>query len=103
MVCVDQNGLILIDEVEAAEDNKKLNIALTYMEEAYELVSQIAGVNSAFRGDTADAIGFSCAELLEQINQQKNKIEEEIKYVNEVVEKYKNIDANMKNQIDSTF
>lgn len=103
MAYVDQNGLILIDEVEAAEDIKKLKSALASMEEALDLVNQIAGVNSAFSGDTADAIGVSCAELIKQINQQKSQIEDEINFINGVIEKYQNIDANMKNQINSAL
>lgn len=103
MAYVDQNGLILIDEIEAAEDVKKLKSALATMEEALELINQIAGINSAFSGDTANAIEISSAELMKQVNQQKAEIEEEIRIINEVVERYQLVDAKMKNQINSTL
>ena len=103
MAYVDQNGLILIDEVEAAEDVKKLRNALTTMEEALEIINQIANINSSFSGDTANAISESSAELMSQVSQQKAEIEEEIRIINEVIDRYQIIDANMKNQINSTL
>ena len=101
MAYVDENGLILIDDAEVAEDIKRLNAVLELLEEALRKINQIASINSSFKGDTAEAISSSTVEMTKKLNEQKEKIEEEISYINEVVERYKTIDANMKNQINS--
>lgn len=103
MAYVDQNGLIMIDEVEAAEDIKKLNAAKDSLMEALEIINNIASINSTFKGDAANTIDITVTELIKKINGQKAAIEDEIRIINQVVEKYKTIDANMKNQINSTL
>jgi RecA/RadA recombinase len=103
MAYVDQNGLVLIDEIEAGEDVKKLTAALNSMDEALEIINQIANINAAFSGDTANAIEVSSTELIKQVNLQKTAIEEEIRFINEVVTKYQTIDTKMKDQINSTL
>lgn len=103
MTYVDQNGLILLDENEALDDIKKLKSALVSLEEALSIIGQIAGVNSGFSGDTASMIETSVLELTQKINQQKNMIENEIKFISEVVTKYQTIDCTMKNQVNSAL
>ena len=101
MAYVDQNGLILIDEVEAAEDVNRLNKVLALLDEELTKINQISEINNGFKGDTAVAIGLSATEMTKKVNAQKNEIEAEIRYIKAVVERYKTIDANMKNQINS--
>ena len=103
MAYVDQNGLVLIDEIEATEDIKKLCSANDLLSETLEIINQILAVNSGFKGDTANAIEGSCAELIKRVNDQKASIEAEISFINQVVERYKFIDSSMKNQINSSF
>ena len=103
MAYVDQNGLVLIDEIEAADDIKKLKNALVTLEETLEIVNQIAGINSSFSGDTANAIEVSSAEFINRINQQKTQIENEIKVITDLIAKYQVIDNKMKNQINSAL
>lgn len=103
MAYVDQNGLIMIDEIEASEDVKKLMNAKDAMMEALDIINNMASINSAFRGETADAINVTTTELVKKVNAQKTAIEDEIRYINQVVEKYRTIDANMKNQINSAM
>ena len=103
MSYVDQNGLILLDENEAFDDINKLKSALSSLDEALSTIGQIASINSGFSGDTASMIEASVLELTQKINQQKNMIENEIKFISEVVTKYQTIDSMMKNQVNSTL
>jgi len=103
MSYVDQNGLILLDENEAFDDINKLKSALSSLDEALNTIGQIASINSGFSGDTASMIEASVLELTQKINQQKNMIENEIKFISEVVTKYQTIDNMMKNQVNSTL
>ena len=101
MAYVDQNGSIMIDEIETAEDIKSLRAVLDILNDTLSKLNQIINVNSAFKGDTAEAIELSTSEIIKRVNQQKDEIEAEIQYINKIVEKYKTIDSNMKNQINS--
>jgi len=103
MAYVDQNGLILIDDVEVAEDITKLRNVIGLMEEALSELNQVIDINSGFKGDTAQAIESSTSEIRNRINAQKEDIEAEIRYITSVVERYKTIDANMRDQINSTL
>ena len=103
MAYVDQNGLILIDDIEVAEDITKLKNAMNSMDEALDLLKQMNSINGAFSGDTAEAIASTVDSMIGKINQQKEDIEAEIRYINSVVEMYKTIDANMRDHINSTL
>ena len=102
MAYVDQSGLILIDEIEAAEDILKLKKTIESMNEALKKLNEIESINSVSKGDAADTVDSVAAELIKQVNNQKLEIEQTIKYINELIEKYKTIDANMKNQINTS-
>ena len=56
MAYVDENGLILIDDVEIAEDIAKLKSTIDLLDEALEKIKQIQSENSVFMGHTASAI-----------------------------------------------
>ena len=103
MAYVDQNGLVMIDEMEAFADVKKLNAAKESLIEALNVINNIASINSAFKGEAATTIEATAVELMNKVNAQKAAIENEIRIINQVVEKYKIIDANLKNQINSTL
>lgn len=103
MAYVDQNGLIMIDEIEAAEDIKKLNAAKDSLEEALAVINNIAGINSTFKGEAANSIEITVTELMKKIALQKKAIEDEIRIINQVIEKYRIIDSNIKNQINSAL
>lgn len=103
MAYVDQNGLILIDDIEVSEDINKLKNAMNTMMESLELINQIISINSEFKGDIAEAIQTSSIDLTNKIKEQKEEIEAEIRYINDVVERYKVIDAAMRDQINSTL
>lgn len=102
MAYVDQSGLILIDEIEAAEDILKLKKTIESMNEALKKLNEMESINSVSKGDAADTVDSVAAELIKQVNNQKIEIEQTIKYINELIEKYKTIDANMKNQINTS-
>ncbi len=102
MAYVDQSGLILIDEIEAAEDILKLKKTIESMNEALKKLNEMESINSVSKGDAADTVDSVAAELIKQVNNQKLEIEQTIKYINELIEKYKTIDANMKNQINTS-
>ena len=103
MAYVDQNGLIMIDEIEAAEDIKKLNEAKESLLDALAVLNNIAGINSAFKGEAANSIETTVTELMKKVDLQKTAIEDEIRTINQVIEKYRIIDSNMKNQINSAL
>ena len=102
MAYVDTNGLILIDEVEVAEDIKRLQSVLDIMNEVLETVNSIENINSTFDGPTASAITFSTDALREKLTNQKTEIEEEIAYINAVVTRYQEIDRKMRDLINSS-
>lgn len=102
MAYVDQSGLILIDEIEAAEDILKLKKTIESMNEALKKLNEMESINSVSKGDAADTVDSVAAELIKQVNNQKLEIEQTIKYINELIEKYRTIDANMKNQINTS-
>lgn len=103
MAYVDQNGLVLIDEVEATEDIKKLKDARNLLIEATELINQIVAINSGFKGNTAEAIEFVNVKLLGCINSQINGIEAGEQMINKVVNYYSTVDTNMKDQINANL
>lgn len=103
MAYVDENGLILIDDVEVAEDIAKLKTTMDLFDEALSSINQIISINSGFKGDTAQALDEATAEMVKRVTAQKEEIEEAIRYINQVVERYKTIDANMRDQINSTL
>ena len=103
MAYVDENGLILIDDVEVAEDISKLKLTMTLLDEALASINQMVSINSSFKGDTAIAIDEATTEMLSRISAQKSEIEATINYINRVVERYKTIDANMRDHINSTL
>lgn len=103
MAYVDQNGLILIDEIEAAEDVKKLNATKDLLIDAMEIINQIVASNNSFQGDTANAIDVAALELTNKIKEQISGIEDEIRFINSVVERYKAIDTGIKNQVNSSL
>ena len=102
MAYVDENGLILIDDVEVAEDITKLKTTIDLLDEALDKVKQIQNANSGFMGHTAAAINETSVELINRINAQKEEIETTISFINRVVERYKAIDAKMRDVINST-
>ena len=103
MAYVDQNGLIMIDEVEAAEDIKKLKKTVDSMNEALEKLNEINSINSVSKGDAANTVDSVATELIKQDNNQKKEIEQTIAYINGIIEKYRIIDTNMKNQINASI
>ena len=103
MAYVDQNGLILIDDVEVAEDITKLKATMDLMEEALNTINQIISINSGFKGDTAEAIEQATVDMVNRVTAQKDEIEAAIRYINQVVEMYKTIDANMRDHINNTL
>ena len=70
MAYVDQNGLILIDDIEVSEDINKLKNAMNTMMESLELINQIISINSEFKGDIAEAIQTSAIDLTNKIKEQ---------------------------------
>ena len=103
MTNMDQSGLVLIDEVEAQEDIVKLKKTVDLMNDALQKLNMIESVNSASKGDVTVAVDNITAELIKQINNQKKEIEYSIKVINELIDKYKNKDASIKNQINSSI
>lgn len=103
MAYVDENGLILIDDVEVAEDITKLKSTIDLLDETLERINQIVSINSEFKGETAQALEEATVEMINRVTSQKEEIEAEIRYINQVVERYKTIDANMRDQINSTL
>ncbi len=101
MAYVDQDGLVMIDEVEAFEDIKKLKSALVVMEDALNILNNIVNVNGGFKGDTAVAIDTASAELIKKVTEQKEGIEYTIEQINSLINKYKAIDMNIKNRIQN--
>lgn len=103
MAYVDENGLILIDDVEVAEDLAKLKTTMDLFDEALTLINQIVSINSGFKGDTAEALEAATFEMTKRVTAQKEEIEVAIRYINQVVEMYKTIDANMRDHINTTL
>ena len=103
MAYVDENGLILIDDVEVAEDVAKLKTTIDLFDKALETINQIICINSGFKGDTALALEEATTEMNNRLSAQKGEIEETIAYINQVVERYKHLDAKMRDQINSTL
>lgn len=103
MAYVDQNGLILIDEIEASEDVNKLTRTIETMDETLAIINQIVSVNSASEGEVAKTIEASALEMITDIKKQKEAIEAEIKFINETIEKYRIIDEDIKNKINATL
>ncbi len=103
MAYVDQNGLVMIDAMEASADVRKLNAAKESLVEALAVINNIAAINSAFKGEAAMTIETTVVDLMKKVDTQKAAIEKEIMIINQVIEKYKTIDANVKNQINSSL
>lgn len=102
MAYVDENGLILIDDVEVASDVSKLQAGLNSLNEALEILNNMANINSSFEGCTATAIESSIVDLIKQIESQKEQIEKIIMYIKAVAERYKVIDAKMRDYIKNS-
>ncbi len=101
MAYVDQDGLIMIDEVEASEDIKKLKSALEALNDVLDIINNISSINGGFKGNTALTIESATLELVKQVNNQKQGIEDSISLINSLLEKYKTLDSNLKNIIQN--
>ena len=101
MSYTDGNGLILIDEVAAANDIAKLESAKIKVDETLNYVNQIIVLNSELSGATATAINDSATLYKTRLETQRANIEITISNIRKTVEIYHAIDSRMKDHINN--
>lgn len=102
MSYLDENGKILIDDVAAKGDIKKLIEAKAKLEVALGSLSTITTLNSELSGPTATAISETTMVLKSYIETQITNINTTIENINGTVNKYKTIDSDLSSKILAT-
>lgn len=99
----DESGKIMIDEDAAMVDISTLQSAKDELEATKNEITEIIGKNSAFTGVVADTISQSSEGVLKRINDELERIESLKKTIELTVNKYKEIDRQMKQRIESSI
>ena len=100
MAFKDSNGKITIDEIAAQKDIWNLSAALENYNSAIEKLNQISAIAAEFKGETANVISESTIIIRNDIDALVSEISESIRFINSTVNKYQQIDANLKSMID---
>ena len=95
MAYLDKNGLILIDDVAADSDVKKLKDAKAKLQTALNSIGNITTLNSELSGPTATAITETSQVLKSYLEIQIANIDTTIGNINGTVNKYKTIDSDL--------
>ena len=101
MAFKDSNGRITIDEIAAQRDIQNLSAAIENYNSAIQRLNQISSLTAEFKGETANTISESTLLIRQDIEKLQSVITESIGFINTTVNKYQQIDANIKSMIDS--
>ena len=101
MAFKDSNGRITIDEIAAQRDIQNLSAAIENYNSAIQRLNQISSLTAEFKGETANTISESTLLIRQDIEKLQSAITESIGFINTTVNKYQQIDANLKSMIDS--
>lgn len=101
MAYKDANGQITIDEIAAQKDLTNLSQSIESLNSAHENIVQIISFASEFKGNSAESINEGLIILKQQIEALISDITESAEYIKITVNKYQQIDSNLKTVIDS--
>lgn len=96
MAYKDYNGKIMIDEVAANNDIKKLRQAIGKLEESKNAINQVIYQGNQTKGAVGTAIVTKGNELKGQLQSLINNLNSEISSINQTVAKYKRLDQEVK-------
>lgn len=101
MAFYDSAGKITIDEIVAQSDINKTNSAKVELERAKKLLTNLMNQAAEGEGKTCDAIMEKSRQLITKIDSTCLSLEEAASLIRTTVEKYKHIDEELKNSIQS--
>ena len=88
----DSNGQIVINEQEAEDDIRKLRQAMSKLSDARQTLNASRIDSSRMRGETGDALAEVFSKLSKDINDRIENCDGIVRYIRNVVERYKRID-----------
>ena len=86
------DGQIVINEQEAEEDIRRLNQVISKLSDARQALNASRIDSSRMRGETRDALAEVFSKLNKEMNEREDNCRTTIKYIREVVNRYKKID-----------
>ena len=102
MAFKDANGMITIDDEAAAADVKNLTAAIEHFDIVLSMINQMETMTAGFKGNSLSALTESYIILRTKIQALKQDSSETIDTINHVVEKYHQIDRQLKDLIGGT-
>ncbi len=96
----DENGKITIDENAALNDINKLNLTISQLEQAYDLVTQINYLSTDMQGNTATVINSVSTYLMKEISDLMSYTDNTKDNITKIVNKYQAIDKKIKEIIE---
>lgn len=97
----DSDGKITIDEVAAEKDIKQLRLSKENMEMALKELQEILLQAEEFSGNTGNQIKDASVIMINDVKKSIEEIETTIGHIQMTVNKYQQIDKDMKKQIES--
>ncbi|MEE3450687.1 MAG: hypothetical protein VZR27_08320 [Acutalibacteraceae bacterium] len=99
MAFKDANGKITIDDEAAAKDVKNLTDAIEHFDVVLSMINQMEMMTAGFKGNSLMALTESYEVLRTEINTMKQESSDTVDMINHVVEKYHQIDRELKDLI----
>lgn len=100
MALYDENGKITIDDIAAGEDVKRIKDAIAKIDETKAAIEQIKNQSETFSGEAASSMLETSQVLVNALRELEEQLEQQIKFINRTVERYKQLDAEVKNKIN---
>ena len=88
----DSNGTIVIDEAEAENDIRKIEIAKSKLNQVKEILNPANIDSERMRGATKDALEEQLTQIGKNLSEWEELCNKSIKYIRHVVAEYKRID-----------
>ena len=99
----DANGKITIDDEAAAVDIRNLNEAIECFTVVLSMINQMEAMTADFKGNSVNALAESYSVLRAKISALKNDSAETVDMINRVVERYHQIDKQLRDTINGQY
>lgn len=98
-----ENGTIIIDEIAAENDVNNIRIGKEMLEEAIHTMNQIVVMAGEFEGNTGTVIVETARNILNEIQKLSDASDEASRRIIQTVENYKELDAQLKSQVEGAM
>lgn len=102
MAYTNENGQITIDEEAAERDVRRLKSAQETLRNVKSAFNQLQNQAGGSQGETAQAVAEKSSEMINKLNKAIDQMQDLVDYIRRVERKYKQIDADLKAQVESS-